>query len=314
VKRVLTEPSRGYNQSTIEKSCCRLSGFKKILAHFQEVLRSATRLVPISFPSFQFPSLYNVSRITMAASPRTFLCALLLLLAATLNEAFIVDVHRSSSAQKNVYDSRESNSLQRLPARLAPLFSDSTSKADGEVSPVTEGRFFRMQQAVLQGEWKDKLLKVSSYASALCVLDCTILPLVTIVLPLFGIVAGSPAQLESLCKLGHSLALWFVLPVGGLATTMNYVYSHRKLWIAAGGYLGLALVLCSNAGCGLAHGVPGVLGSFLDHWLHVLHHGVAHRVANLAGCFFLLGSNYMSHRVGGCATGPSCEHDHGHDH
>lgn len=47
VKRVLTEPSRGYNQSTIEKSW-----FKKILAHFQEVLRSATRLVPISFPSF----------------------------------------------------------------------------------------------------------------------------------------------------------------------------------------------------------------------------------------------------------------------
>jgi hypothetical protein len=245
----------------------------------------------------------------MAPSIRTFLSMLLFLLGTILNEAFIPDLHSPPSvpnsraskfaARTNLHDSRQ--------FRRGPLFSESITEANGDVAlpVVTEGRL----RKVFKGEWKDKLLKVSNYASALCVLDCTILPLVTIVMPLFGIVAASPVQMEWLCKFGHSLALWFVLPVGGLATTMNYLYSHRKLWIAALGWSGLALVLVSNAGCGLAHGVPGVVGSFLDHWLHVFHHGVTHKVTNLAGTFLLLGSNYLSHRQG-CAHGPSCEHDH----
>jgi hypothetical protein len=245
----------------------------------------------------------------MASSIRTFLCLLLILLGTSLNEAFIPDLHGKPSvpssraskfaARTNLHDSRE--------VRLGPLFSESITEVNGDVVlPETEERF----RKVFKGEWKDKLLKVSNYASALCVLDCTILPLVTIVMPLFGIVAASPVQMEWLHEFGHSLALWFVLPVGGLATTMNYLYSHRKLWIAALGWTGLALVLVSNAGCGLAHDIPGVVGSFLDHWLHVFHHGVTHRVTNLAGTFLLLGSNYLSHRQAGCAHGPSCEHDH----
>jgi hypothetical protein len=273
---------------------------------------------------------------------------LLILLATSLNEAFTPNLHGPPSVL------RASKFAARfLPARLGPLFSDSITEANGDVLPVTKGRLSRIQQAVLQGEWKDKLLKVSNYASALCVLDCTILPIVTIVLPLFGIVAASPVQMEWLHEFGHSVALYFVLPVGGLATTMNYLYSHRKLWIAAMGWSGLALVLVSNAGCGLAHDIPGAVGSFLDHWLHLLHHGVTHRVVNLMGtglllgksllvtvvccrtasfslslhklhCFArfvidslifspLTGSNYLSHR-NGCAHGPSCEHDHGHSH
>jgi hypothetical protein len=240
----------------------------------------------------------------MVPSTRTFLCMLLILLATTrLNEAFIPNLQQHGSPSLP----RASNFAARfLPGRLGPLFSDSITEANGDVLPATKGRLSRMQQAVLQGEWKDKLLKVSNYASALCVLDCTILPIVTIVLPLFGIVAASPVQMEWLHEFGHSVALYFVLPVGGLATTMNYLYSHRKLWIAALGWSGLALVLVSNAGC-------GAVGSFLDHWLHVLHHGVTHRVVNLMGTGLLLGSNYLSHR-NGCAHGPSCEHDHGHSH
>jgi hypothetical protein len=246
----------------------------------------------------------------MAPSTRTFLCMFLILLATSLNEAFIPNLQQHGPPSVP----RASKFAARfLPARLGPLFSDSITEANGDVLPVTEGRLSRIQKAVLQGEWKYKLLKVSNYASALCVLDCTILPIVTIVLPLFGIVAASPVQMEWLHEFGHSVALYFVLPVGGLATTMNYLYSHRKLWIAAMGWSGLALVLVSNAGCGLAHDIPGAVGSFLDHWLHVLHHGVTHRVINLAGTGLLLGSNYLSHR-NGCAHGPSCEHDHGHSH
>jgi hypothetical protein len=279
----------------------------------------------------------------MAPSIRTFLSVLLILLGTSLNEAFIPNLHVPPS----VVPRASKFAARFLPARLGPLFSNSITEANDDVVPVAKGKLSRIQQAVLQGEWKDKLLKVSNYASALCVLDCTILPIVTIVLPLFGIVAASPVQMEWLHEFGHSVALYFVLPVGGLATTMNYLYSHRKLWIAALGWSGLALVLVSNAGCGLAHGMPGAVGSFLDHWLHVLHHGVTHRVVNLAGTFLLvstvpkptaytnntnrripnptsthtaslsltlqLGSNYLSHRDG-CAHGPSCDHDHGHSH
>lgn len=152
--------------------------------------------------------------------------------------------------------------------------------------------------------FKEGLLKVSNFASLLCVLDCTILPVITIVLPLFGIVAGSPAQMEWLHELGHSLALWFVLPVGGLATTLNYT-NHRKLWIASMGWTGLVAVLAANAGC--VHVPFG--GHVLHDVLHVLHHGVIHRITNLVGCALLLSSNYLSHKQGGCRD-PTCKHVH----
>jgi len=153
-------------------------------------------------------------------------------------------------------------------------------------------------------------MKASNFASMLCVLDCTILPLVTIVLPLFGVVAASPDQMEYLHELGHQVALFFVMPVGGLAATMNYT-NHKKRWIASVGYLGLLAVFLSNAGCHWAHDLSGPVGHFLQRWLHVLHHGITHPIANLSGCFLLLFANYMSHRSGGCKD-PNCTHDHGH--
>ena len=64
-------------------------------------------------------------------------------------------------------------------------------------------RFFRV--------WRDRLLQVSKFGSILCMLDCTILPMVTVLMPLLGF-AASPAQMEWLHELGHSIALFFVLP------------------------------------------------------------------------------------------------------
>jgi hypothetical protein len=94
---------------------------------------------------------------------------------------------------------------------------------------------------------------------------------------------------------------WWVSPRPELLTPPQTV----------GAALGVDWPGLSNAGCGhSSHSVPW---SFLDHWLHVLHHGVTHRVVNLMGTGLLLGSNYLSHR-NGCVHGPSCEHDHGHSH
>jgi len=153
------------------------------------------------------------------------------------------------------------------------------------------------------------LLKISNYASALCVLDCTILPFVTIVLPLFGTVAASPAQMEWMHEAGHTVALYFVLPVGGLATTTNYCTSHRNLWILALGWMGMLLILGANAGCHFAHDwfPKGGLWHILHDLLHMIHHGIIHRITNLGGCSMLLASNYLSHRFGSCLSGPDCK-------
>jgi hypothetical protein len=185
-------------------------------------------------------------------------------------------------------------------------FSDSGSEASLDMGETKTAALFGIQSRQLN--IKDSLLKVSNWASLLCVLDCTILPIVTLILPLFGIVAASPAQMEWLHEVGHSVALYFVMPVGGLATTMNYT-QHRKKWITAIGWLGLLAVLSANAGCHSVHRIPGALGHYLHKGLHYLHHGVVHRVTNLAGCALLMTSNYLSHKQEKCKD-PACAHHH----
>jgi hypothetical protein len=161
----------------------------------------------------------------------------------------------------------------------------------------------------------EQLLQLANYASALCVLDCTVLPIVTIGLSLLGgggiAAAGDPttsAWLIALHEWGHGLALWFVLPVGLVATSLNY-WSHGKKSIAGLALLGLLAVAAANAGCALGHALehylPEALGHAVHHMLHALHHGVTHRVVNLIGCALLLTSNFLSKRQNAC-TKPDC--------
>jgi hypothetical protein len=157
------------------------------------------------------------------------------------------------------------------------------------------------------------LLRASNFASALCVLDCTVLPLVTFLLPLLGLVSMSPARTEWLHELGHRIALCFVVPVGATATAANY-WRHRRARIAAPGVAGLLCVLAANAGCTVSHHARHLLlpgGALLGRVLHrVAHHGAAHRLVNLAGCALLVTSNVLSRRQEGCAHGPACDHEH----
>ncbi|KAL3912786.1 MAG: hypothetical protein SGARI_000978, partial [Bacillariaceae sp.] len=153
----------------------------------------------------------------------------------------------------------------------------------------------------------EKMRKISNFASFLCVLDCTILPIITVALPLLGVLDLQASQLEMLHQLGHSLALYFVLPVGSLTTVINYL-SHKKTWIASMAVAGLCLV-------GLANSHMHVHGS-IGNVLHLIQHGPWHRVTNISGCAMLLGSNYLSQQQG-CAfhdhsDGSDCSsHDHG---
>ena len=185
--------------------------------------------------------------------------------------------------------------------------SEDASDTESETATPTTGWRATLQKRVgSASSVKERLLKASNFASMLCVLDCTILPVITVLFPLFGIVAASPAQMEFLHELGHQLALYFVLPVAGLATTLNYS-NHKKLWIAALGWTGLVGVLAANVGCHMH--LPGAFGHLLHNVLHTLHHGWLHKTTNLAGCGLLLFSNYMSHKQGGCKD-PTCTHKH----
>jgi len=132
---------------------------------------------------------------------------------------------------------------------------------------------------------KQKILQVSNIASLLCAIDCTILPVITLILPLIGIGASSEQE-EWMHHMGHKVAMYFVLPVGGLAAVMNYT-SHKKISLTLVSFLALFLIFAVNASC------DSPILSILPHEIvHLLHDGVAHRCVNIFGCGLLLALNY----------------------
>jgi hypothetical protein len=155
----------------------------------------------------------------------------------------------------------------------------------------------------------ERLTSLSTFASALCVLDCTILPLITIALPLLGLTAaGSSALAHTLHHLGHTLALYFVLPVGTFTTTVAYA-NHRSAVKCLPGILGLALIYLSNAGGASFHLHTATVGEMtggLNPLVQITPHGVLHaisdgdgwihRAVNILGCALMLGGNWWSKR------------------
>jgi hypothetical protein len=184
---------------------------------------------------------------------------------------------------------RHSNKIVPSPLFLSTkdssfLVPSTTTTTTTAGSPEEERRVARLRQ-------------LSNVASVLCVLDCTLLPVLTVVLPLLGSLTvgggiATASHLEALHQLGHSLAVWFVLPVGTSTTLVNYYLSHRNPWLVGLASVGLGLVALANL-----HLPSSIVGLSLS-WLH---QGVWHRGINLLGCAMLLGSNYISQRLGcGC--------------
>jgi hypothetical protein len=191
------------------------------------------------------------------------------------------------------------------PSHLFASFNEATNDATAPVTPGSNGA--SKQDSKLQKDSFENLRRLSDFASILCVIDCTVLPIVTVILPLLGILNLEAAQLEFLHQVGHKIALFFVLPVGSLTSVLNYV-SHKKVWITFLGGLGLTMVGVANSHF---HGLP-FLGE--AELLHKIQHGSLHRIINLLGCSFLLGSNYLSQKQG-CAHHKhekGCSHDHSH--
>lgn len=152
--------------------------------------------------------------------------------------------------------------------------------------------------------WVQKLNKISTFASILCAIDCTVFPILLALLPLAGF---APAGLSAwIHKAAHAVAIWFVAPVGGGAVISNW-FQHKKPLVGLWGMSGVALVLLANI-----HLPHAILGWHVPHALeHSLH--ANHRLINVAGCALLLSSQRYAHnlleKMGVC-----CGHDHGHSH
>ena len=154
------------------------------------------------------------------------------------------------------------------------------------------------------GSMLSKLMKISNFASALCVIDCTVLPLVVLILPLAGLNASSTTA-AWFHTLGHNVALFFVLPVGFFTSTLNYLSNHKiRYWISA--LIGLLLIYVSNSHTSFVSKI------FSDEIMDLIHHGTTHRIVNICGCLCLLLSNYFAHRDSSShQNGDSCcAHDH----
>ena len=138
-------------------------------------------------------------------------------------------------------------------------------------------------------------------------------------------------QLQAIDQLGHSLALYFVLPVGGMTTVINYL-SHKKKWISSFAIVGLTMVGFANSHIDVHHWPAtaslslfggGTTVSLNLAWIGSVLHAIQgcgtspwHRIVNVSGCAFLLSSNYLSQQQDGCAHGDhgGAEGDCGHNH
>ena len=125
--------------------------------------------------------------------------------------------------------------------------------------------------------WKDRLIGVSNLASLLCVLDCTLLPFVSIAIPALswgvGIITGSAAITSSnpivtglssfmiyLPVISHGIAIYFVIPVGLLTTFVNYFFGHKEIRFSLLSIVGVAFIYAANG--------SGVGISSVDTWLN----------------------------------------------
>jgi len=177
--------------------------------------------------------------------------------------------------------------LKALP-KLVRLKPQPKYKSTGDAIVINS----KSNEGGIMNAWREKILQISNIASFLCVIDCTVLPVVTIMLPLIG----APEREEWLHHMGHKVAMKFVLPVGGLAATVNYA-SHKKGFLALVSILGLLLISAANASC---H--SPILSFFPDYIVHLLHGGLTHRCVNIFGCALLLVANYYG-RASGCDAG-----------
>lgn len=82
---------------------------------------------------------------------------------------------------------------------------------------------------------RSMLDRVALAASALCLIDCTVLPLIAALAPVTGF-AGLDHEVM------HDLLSWVVVPLVSLALVLGY-RRHRNARVLAAGALGLAMIV-----------------------------------------------------------------------
>jgi len=158
--------------------------------------------------------------------------------------------------------------------------------------------------------WKERLIDVSNLASLLCVLDCTLLPFVSIAIPTLswgvGIITGSAAITSSnpimtglssfmafLPAISHGIALYFVIPVGSCTTIVNYFFGHKEIRFSLLSMVGVALIYAANG--------SGVGIQSIDTWLNSMgivasaHTGHGAHVHDMCGAVVGAATGMMAH-------------------
>ena len=182
-------------------------------------------------------------------------------------------------------------------APTSPALPTSTSRY---MLPLQQGKPKQQLAPIQEGStvWKETLSRASSIASFFCILDCTLLPLMTMALPLLGLGNfGGILDHRTLCHLGHQMALNVVIPIGTVTTSVNYLWNGRSKRFLTMGYVGILFIFVANS----CHNPRSWLLPILNgmqingkELQHALSHGLWHKIINLSGCAILWMSNHFA--------------------
>ena len=218
---------------------------------------------------------------------------------------------------------------QRRLTEKAPRSASPTSPTTTPITRVLSEAFPNNWQKSRRRRRIFSILKrAADWASLLCLLDCTILPLLSLFLPfLVGCIPAGPTTTTSttlpvsffspaaLADWVHTLSLCVVVPTGTASVLWNYWTGHRTWWVAAMGLVGIVLVGWTNLPESSSvlllpplqhHHHPSLLlvGSHADGGSTAV---VFSQVLHWMGSLLLLGSNVVAQRFLGCDCGiPFC--------
>ena len=189
-----------------------------------------------------------------------------------------------------------------LPTHMKSGIGLKASMGGGIVEDITQPR---RKLSLAQ-----KISKISNYASLLCIIDCTVLPILSFAMPAMSFLGGGAYE-HTLHEIGHAVALYFVLPVGSTSAISNYAtQKNKKILPLLGAFLGLFFIYAANGSIRSLPIIGSLISSSVAHSLHC--GGALHRIFNLCGCGLLIVSNRISHKAVHSAEG-GCECGSNHD-
>lgn len=128
---------------------------------------------------------------------------------------------------------------------------------------------------------KFRLNKISTALSILCVVDCTLIPLMLFLLSVFNIFDDKVDILHDVTEI---ISLYIMVPISSLCIIFNF-YQLRNFFLLSWGILGVTLFT-------IAHGHYTCFGESINLVLHEFH-----IIISLFSIFLILSNNYVSQRL-----------------